>query len=167
MIAGRAYQDYLDVVTRALLDGDLATMLRHVALPFKISTHSFRIVMTCPEELDVFGSDLRALLSDHNVTLYRRTCIEASFVDASRSMIIGSHLTEAYTDEGPAMPSHTGSMALLRIDGIWKAIWLDSRVNDNVVAMLSADESKAQAKTRLISEMSGHTRRHPTKGSNK
>jgi hypothetical protein len=162
----RQYQDYLDVVTRALLDGDLATMLRHVALPFMISTRSYRVVVTCTEELDLFVSDLRALLVEHKVTLYRRTCIEARFVDASRNTIIGTHLTEAFTDDGPAMPGNTGSMALLRIDGVWKAIWLDSRVNDNVVAMLSEDVSKAQAKTRLISEMSSHPRRYPKKGSN-
>lgn len=165
-MAKRAYQDYLDVVTRALLEGDLATMLQHVALPFVISTRSYRLVATRPEELDVFVSDLRALLADHKVTLYRRTCIEARFVDASRNTIIGSHLTEAFTDDGPAMPSHTGGMALLRIDGTWKAIWLDSNADDNVIAILSKDVSKAQAKTRLITEMSSQARRHPKKESN-
>ncbi|MBF9060336.1 hypothetical protein HKCCSP123_14215 [Rhodobacterales bacterium HKCCSP123] len=161
------YQSFLDTVSRAVMDGDLVTVLRHVALPLMMSTRNRQIVASCPEEMDIVMSDLRSHLRAHDVTVYRRTCIEAGYFPGMSDMIIGRHLTEALSHDGPAMPSHTSHMALLLIGGQWKALWLESDADDRVIPMLSSDLSHAQAAAALTNQVAGHDSRPPMKGPEK
>jgi hypothetical protein len=160
----RLYQSHLDTVSRAVLEGDLATILQHIALPNMMSTRTKRVVATCPEEMDVIVSDIRAQLLARNVTEFRRTCIEANFVVGVPDMIVGRHRTEALSHGVPVLPEYAGSMAMMRINGTWQGIWLDTDADDLAVTMLSADFIEASDRVRRAVETGGPTGQPPMKG---
>ena len=66
-VAMQIYQDNLDAVSKALMDGDLREVMRYIAIPNMMSTHDTEIVMSSPEELDMVITDFREALLDRGV----------------------------------------------------------------------------------------------------
>lgn len=148
--AVRIYQENLNVVSRALMEGDLQLMMRHIAVPNMMSTNDTEIVMSSPEELDLVMSDFRNQLLDRGVETYVRTCLDAAFVVGRDDMIAGRHKTETTGKQGVAVPEYLNHMVLMRIDGQWKGIWLQAIMDNTKLQILSPDIAAAQAEARRM-----------------
>ncbi|MCR9109921.1 hypothetical protein [Marivita sp. XM-24bin2] len=149
-LAKRIYQENLDAVSKALMDGDLREMMRHIAIPNMMSTHDTEIVMSSPEELDIVMTDFRAQLLARGVEVYTRTCLEADFVVGRDDMIAGHHRTETEGADGVAVNPYLNHMVLMRIDGRWMGIWLQAILKNTELEILSPDIAAAQAEARRM-----------------
>jgi hypothetical protein len=150
-LARQIYQDNLDAVSKALMDGDLHEMMRHIAVPNMMSTHDTEIVMSSPEELDLVTSDFREHLRGRGVETYTRTCLEAAFVAGRDDMIAGRHQTETTGRNGVvAVAPYVNHMVLMQIDDQWKGIWLQAILANSELEILSPDIAAAQAETRRM-----------------
>jgi hypothetical protein len=154
-MAVRIYQANLDAVSAALMAGDLCAMLEHIAIPNMMATRDCQIVMTCPEELDMVMQDFRAQLLARGMVAYRRSCIEAGFVQGMPDMIAGQHTTTIECRDGSTLPCYHNHSVLLRIDGRWQGIWLEAILDNTDLEILSPDIAAAQAQARRILERSG------------
>lgn len=148
--AVRIYQENLDAVSKALMEGDLHLMMRHIAVPNMMSTNDTEIVMSSPEELDLVMSDFRNQLLDRGVETYVRTCLDAAFVVGRDDMIAGRHRTETRGRQGVAGPEYLNHMVLMRIDGRWMGIWLQAIMDNTELQILSPDIAAAQAEARRM-----------------
>lgn len=148
--AVRIYQDNLDAVSKALMEGDLREMMRHIAIPNMMSTHDTEIVMSSPEELDMVMSDFRTQLMGRGVETYTRTCLEADFVAGRDDMIAGRHRTETKGANGVAVNPYLNHMVLMRIDGSWMGIWIQAILANTELEILSPDIAAAQAEARRL-----------------
>jgi hypothetical protein len=148
--AVRIYQENLDAVSKALMEGDLHLMMRHIAVPNMMSTNDTEIVMSSPEELDLVMSDFRNQLLDRGVETYVRTCLDAAFVAGRDDMIAGRHRTETRGRQGVAGPEYLNHMVLMRIDGRWMGIWLQAIMDNTELQILSPDIAAAQAEARRM-----------------
>ena len=148
--AVRIYQDNLDAVSKALMDGDLQEMMKFIAIPNMMSTRDTELVMSSPEELDMVMQDFRAQLLARGVTSYRRICLEADFVTGRDDMIAGHHRTETRSDTGVAVEPYLNHMVLMRIDGRWMGIWLQAIMDNTELQILSPDIAAAQAEARRM-----------------
>jgi hypothetical protein len=155
VIAQRIYQENLDAVFRALMDGDLNQMLDHIAIPNMIATRDSQIVMSSHEEVDMVMQDFRSHLISRGVTEYHRVCIEADFVAGRRDMIAGRHETTARGADGVLITPYTSHMVLMTIGGRWQLIWLQAVMDNTELQMLSPDIAEAQAEAHRILETSG------------
>ena len=149
-LAMRYYQDNLDAVSKALMEGDLREVMRHIAIPNMMSTHDTEIVMSSPEELDMVITDFRSALLERGVASYVRTCLEADFVVGSDDMIAGRHRTYTADAEGTPITSYLNHMVLMRINGSWMGIWLQSIMANTELQILSPDIAAAQAEARRV-----------------
>ena len=148
--AVRIYQDNLDAVSKALMDGDLREVMRHIAIPNMMSTHDTEIVMSSPEELDIVITDFRAALLDRGVVSYIRTCLEADFVAGRDDMIAGRHRTDTADANGVPVTSYLNHMVMMQIDGTWMGIWLQAIMANTELQILSPDIAAAQAEARRV-----------------
>ena len=149
-VAMQIYQDNLDAVSKALMDGDLREVMRYIAIPNMMSTHDTEIVMSSPEELDMVITDFREALLDRGVSSYVRTCLDADFVVGRDDMIAGRHRTDTADAKGVPITSYLNHMVLMRIDGTWMGIWLQSIMANTELQILSPDIAAAQAEARRV-----------------
>ncbi len=154
--AFRIYQSNLDAVSAAIMAGDYIAIRRHLGIPNMMSTTDREIVMTSVEEFDLVMMDFREELIAKGMIDYRRTCIEAKFVAGRRDMVAGRHHTEVVLKNGTSLPRYENHSVIMRIDGNWMGIWLESAMDNSVLQLLSPDIAAAQAQARRILERSGH-----------
>lgn len=152
-LARKIYQTNLDLVSAALLAGDLGEMLRHIAVPNMMSTRDTEIVMSSPEELDMVMQDFRSQLLARGMQSFRRVCTEARFVAGTTDMVAGIHRTEVLGPKGVVMPPYLNHMVLMRIGGQWKGIWLQAIMDNTELEILSPDIAAAQAQARRLLEL--------------
>ena len=150
--AERIYQANLNVVSDALMAGDLCAALEHIAIPNLMSTNDREIVMASPEEFDLVMQDFRAKLIEMGITRYTRRCLEADFVPGMTDMIAGRHETRMSYADGRLYPPFPSRMVLMRYGTAWKGIWLQTEMNSSEVEILSPDIAAAQADARRALE---------------
>lgn len=154
--AVRIYQSNLDAVSAAVLAGDCIEIRRHLGIPNMMSTPDREIVMSSVEEFDLVVMDFRDELIAKGMVDYRRTCLEAKFVAGRRDMIAGRHHTDVILRDGTSLPRYENHSVIMRINGTWMGIWLESAMDDSVLQLLSPDIAAAQAQARRMLERSGH-----------
>lgn len=153
--AQQIYQANLDAGSAALMAGDTRAAIDHIAIPNMMATLDCEIVIASPEEFDIVLQDFRQKLLDMGADRYRRICTEADFVPGMADMIAGRHRTEITLKDGRAIPAYENRMVLLRIDGQWKGIWLQTLLSNHEIEILSPDIAEAQAKAHRGLEASG------------
>ena len=138
------YQHNLDCVSRALLEGDLATMLEHLALPHLMVTDDTQVVIASPDELLIGMNGYREYLAATGVTSYSRVVRQASFVPSRSDLIVGRHDSVILRDGQPDPVLYPNRMTLMRIEGRWMSVQIemDGRNADNPV--IAADMAQAQ-----------------------
>ena len=155
------YQANLDAVSEAILTGDLPVLRRHLAIPIMLYGPTSEVVISSVEELEIVVSDYREQLIARGFTAYRRTCIEAEVQPGFPDMIVGRHRTEIMAGRNPLLPPYHCKLALMRIDGSWKAVWEQVECRRDEIEFLSPDFTAAQK--RAHSAM-GHRPDKPPKG---
>ncbi len=119
------YQYNLDCVSRALFEGDLATMLDHLALPHLMMTADTEVVIASPDELLIGITDYREYLAATGVTGYSRVCRQASFVPSRNDLIVGRH-DSVLVRKGQREPVlYANRMTLMRIEGRWMSVQIE------------------------------------------
>ena len=140
------YQANLDAVSDAILTGDLPRLRRHVAIPIMLYGPASEVVVSSIEEMEIVIADYRQELIAKGFTSYTRTCLSARFQAGRRDMILGRHSTLILAGRAEIMPAFDVEMALMRIDGAWKAIWQQVVTRDAPIEFLAADITEAQKK---------------------
>lgn len=138
------YQANLDAVSQAIMTGDLPLLRQHIAIPILLSGPTSEIVVSSVEELEIVVSDYREELIGKGFTAYRRTCIEAQVQPGQSDMIVGRHRTEIMAGRNHLLPPYECKLALMLIDGGWKAVWEQVECPRNEIEFLSRDISDAQ-----------------------
>lgn len=112
-----AYQEALDVVSQAVLEGDFATYLTRIDLPYLIQMENARHLIQSAEDLLPTFKALSSGLILRGVTHYERLAREADYADRDR--IEGWHYTHLIANgEHIAYPKksyHT----IVRRGGVW------------------------------------------------
>lgn len=112
------YQDWLDIVSGALLAEDIETISAHVALPYLHRSIDTRIVVETRHDLDsgfrTFARALRAL----GVNQFIRLVTSAEFL--STEYLQGHHVTHILRNATPVVPSYVNRMVLRRGPNAWK-----------------------------------------------
>lgn len=142
--AASIYQANLDAVSEAIMTGDLHALRRHVAIPIMLYAPSSEVVVSSIEEMEILIADYRQQLIARGFTSYRRECLSARFQSGMRDMIIGQHSTVIMAGRTEVMPKFDVQMALMRIDGAWKAIWQEVVAENTSIEFLAQDITDAQ-----------------------
>lgn len=160
--AQEIYQANLDAFSVAVMAGDMRAALEQVAIPNLMATSDCEIVIASAEMFDIVMSDFRQKMLDSGVIGYRRTCTEAAFVPGMTDMIAGRHHSLLTLEGGKHLPPYQNRMVLLRIDGAWQSIWLQTEVKNTELELLSPDIAAAQAEAHRLLEQTGRAMTPPT-----
>lgn len=140
------YQANLDCVSHAIMTGDLPLVLCHVAIPIMLYGPCSEVVVSSVEEMEILITDYRQQLIAQGFTNYVRTCVAAHFQPGLPDMIVGQHSTRIMAGRTEVMPTFHVQMSLMRIDGVWKAIWQQVVAEDAKIEFLARDITDAQKK---------------------
>ena len=111
------YQDLLDRMGAALVSGDAAAFLRHVALPGTIGTETETIVIDRPDMARRHFAGFHAALRAHNVDAYTRIARSAVFAGADR--IRGRHDTVITSGGKLVAPRFENEMEIVLSGSTW------------------------------------------------
>ncbi|WP_299402880.1 hypothetical protein [uncultured Roseobacter sp.] len=122
------YQETLDVLSNAIMTDDTGTALARTKLPHLHRTLSSEVVVETPEDLVkgilAFGQAVKGLGATNLV----RLATEAEFL--SENYIAGYHVTHTLRDAVPVVDSYASRMVLLREDGVWKMLEVESMLDN-------------------------------------
>ena len=138
------YQANLDAVSEAIMTGDLHLLRRHIAIPIMLYGPASEVVVSSIEEMEILISDYRAQLIAKGFTAYRRHCLTAQVQPGPSKMIVGRHRTEIMAGLNHIVPPYDCTLALMRIDGAWMAVWEQVEDCATTVEFLSPDMTDAQ-----------------------
>ncbi len=142
--AQEIYKANLDAVSAGILTGDFRLIVQHIGVPILMATGSREVVVSSVEEMEILISDYRQQLIAKGLVEYRRTCLWAEFQPSMPDMIVGGHRTEIRSATGFIVPPYHCRLALMRIDGRWKAIWEQAHIAEESLEFLAADIALAQ-----------------------
>jgi hypothetical protein len=111
------YQDLLDRMGAALVAGDAAAFLHHVALPCRITTETETIVIDSEATARRHFEGFHAALRSQNVDAYTRVARSAVFAGADR--IRGRHDTVITSGGKLVAPRFENEMEIALSDGTW------------------------------------------------
>lgn len=146
------YQSTLDAIIAAVMTNDLAALHRRVGLPHFISTNATQLIIASIEELDMVLSDYHSQLKRQGVTEYRRTCLKAEFQKHDPETIVGVHRSEILSHGKYVVEPFLCHVALMKIEGVWKAVWEQAVVDQTHLEMLNPELALAQAKAQKVLE---------------
>jgi hypothetical protein len=140
------YQRNLDAVSEAVWTGDLALILRHIAIPNQMLTNDAEYVIASPDEMLILVTDFRAELTRLGADSYRRICRTADFVPGQDDLIVGQHETFILKNGTPLRPPYLNDMTLIRsADGLWRGCRIEARAtNAGMLMIISPDMAAAQ-----------------------
>ncbi len=144
--APEIYKANLDAVSAGILTGDFRLIVQHIGIPILMATGSREVVVSSVEEMEILITEYRQQLIEKGLVEYRRTCLWAEFQKPLPDMIMGEHRTEIRSATGLIVPPYHCRLALMRIDGQWKAIWEHAHIVEDDVEFLATDIAKAQAR---------------------
>jgi hypothetical protein len=158
-IASQIYQANLDAVSAAVMTGDLPVLRRHVAIPIMLYGPASEVVVSSIEEMEILIFEYRQQLIARGFTSYDRTCLSAQFQPGMPDMILGHHSTLIMAGRAELMPRFDVQMALMRIEGQWKAIWQQVVAEEAPIEFLARDITDAQKKAHAAFATQGGARR--------
>ncbi len=113
-------QDVLDTQSRALLDGDVATMRTTLNTPYRRITMDVDLIVENEADLhagvSAFSNSLRSL----GVNQLIRLATDAEFINDQ--MIEGHYVTHALRNATKMVPSYLNRIVLQNVDGVWRTI---------------------------------------------
>lgn len=143
--AAAIYQHNLDVVSHALWVGDLALMLRHIALPNQMLTQDAEIVITSADEMLILMTEFREVLRNLGADHYMRVCLGASFLSPAGDIIVGQHNAYILRQGTLLRPVYANDMTLiLGTDGQWRGVRIEARACNTDYPILSPDMAADQ-----------------------
>lgn len=122
------YQETLDVLSRALMEGDWALALARIKLPHLQRTQSTEIVVETAEDLIIGLTAFRDALRGRGATHLVRLATDAEFM--SENYMAGHHVTHTLRDAVPVVDSYANRMVLLREDGLWKVLEVECMLDN-------------------------------------
>jgi hypothetical protein len=139
------YQRNLDAVSQALWTGDLALILRHIAIPNQMLTNDAELIIASADEMHLAMTDFRDTLRRLGADRYLRVCRKAAFVPGRHDMIIGVHDTFILSDGVPVRPPYQNLMTLIQsADAGWRGIRIEAQAENTDYPILSPDLAEAQ-----------------------
>lgn len=112
------YQQALDVVSNAVLQGDFKRYSDQIDLPYLVHTNLARLLIHAVEELRPTFDALCQRLQAHKVTHYERVARAADYVGADR--IDGWHFTHLISNGAHAAAPHSARLVLVRRTVGWR-----------------------------------------------
>lgn len=113
------FQDWLDRIGAAVIEGDYPTYANAVSLPFLLVTENATISVDDDTTLQEGFVSYRKMLSTQGVTHMVR--LSSGTTDLGPDLIVGNYTTHLLINARPALPPFVSSMTLRCEDGIWKA----------------------------------------------
>lgn len=138
------YQTNLDRVSLAVWTRNLPMLLRHLAVPNRMTTIDTEIVLGSPEEVEITMNDLRDHLERTGAEWYERRCLKAGFVPVNSAMIVGQHITIIRKDGQPLVEPYLSHMTLMQIDGRWQATSCDTDAHNDNLNVIARDMAEGQ-----------------------
>jgi len=114
------YQQVLDILSDALLDGDANAFRRYIHLPHSIVTEEFSVTLETEDELRVQFIGFTAALGNLRVDDYTRTARTATFEGPDR--IVGTHVSYLTEHGKLVVPEFEGSIILEKRIGQWGCV---------------------------------------------
>ena len=148
--ATEIYQANLDAVSAGMMTGDFHAFFTHIGMPIMMATGSREVVVSSYEEMLILVTEYREQLLSQGMVDFRRFCLWADWQPAAPDMIMGCHRTEIRSVTGYVIPPYQCQLALMRIDGVWKAIWEQANVAEDRIEFLAADIALAQEKAHAV-----------------
>ncbi len=112
------YQELLDILSDALLEGDFEKFLPHIMLPHVMQTLSGTLTMENEEELRRSFQGYSDSLKAHKVTNYIRLVDHAEFDGPDR--ISGEHTTHILHNANHLVPPYPNRFVFERQGGVWR-----------------------------------------------
>ena len=144
------YQANLDAVTAGIVNDDFGLLSRHLAVPLLLMSGTSQIVLSTASELQAAIARYGMQLREKGVIHYRRSCLAAEFQPGDPTMIFGTHRTEMICADGPLMAPYQAQLVLMRIDGLWKAIWQQAFGDESRFPFLDAEAVERQRQAHAL-----------------
>jgi hypothetical protein len=112
------YQDVLDLLSDAALNGDTDVFRRYICLPFTVTTQSGTFVTRTCEDLFTSFRVFTDMLKSQGTTDYIRLARDARFVGPG--LIEGVHYTHALRDGFRVMAPYASRMVIRREGDLWR-----------------------------------------------
>lgn len=122
------YQETLDILSRALMEGDWEVAQARIKLPHLQRTQSTQVVVETAEDLIIGLTAYRDALRGRGATHLVRLATDAEFM--SENYIAGHHVTHTLNNAVPVMDSYANRMVLLREDGLWKVLEVECMLDN-------------------------------------
>ncbi|MBF9060337.1 hypothetical protein HKCCSP123_14220 [Rhodobacterales bacterium HKCCSP123] len=139
------YQETVDALNATIMARDIEGFYRLVALPFFVSLPSSQVIISSVEELDLMLCDFHAQLRHKKVTQYRRICLQASFQQHDRNMIVGVHRSEILSHGTYVVEPFLVHSAFIKVEGVWRNFWEQVVINQTHLELIHPDLIKAQS----------------------
>ncbi|RYI35174.1 MAG: hypothetical protein EON48_01250 [Acetobacteraceae bacterium] len=111
------YQRALNVVSKAILEGDFETYLAQIDLPYLVHTETARHLMSSADDLRATFETLSRGLAARGVTHYERIARTADYVASNR--IEGLHYTHLIANGSHVAYPHSSRHAIVRRGTRW------------------------------------------------
>jgi hypothetical protein len=141
METGRAkaiYQDWLDMVSRQMMDGAFDALAASMVYPNRMETADGVLIYATPEEMTASATSFRSFLQSLGATDYHRICDTAEF-DAEGTGISGEHTTYILKGGNYALRPYRNRMRLQLDGGTWKGAGLAAAVLNHTCTILPPD----------------------------
>ncbi|MCV3270538.1 hypothetical protein [Roseobacter sinensis] len=122
------YQETLDILSRALMEGDWEVAQARIKLPHLQRTQSIEIVVETAEDLIIGLTAFRDALLGRGATHLVRLATDAEFM--SENYLSGHHVTHTLNNAVPVVESYANRMVLLREDGLWKVLEVECMLDN-------------------------------------
>jgi hypothetical protein len=135
-----AYQTALDVVSDAVMTGDLHTLRRMSRLPYPVRSLTGSHIVDTDEKLVANFEGFSRKVREMGVTHYVRVARHASFTGPDK--IEGVHVTYFYRNGEEVLAPYENRMILVREYGLWRVAAADhAMLNDGwpVVTPVAGD----------------------------
>lgn len=162
--ARKIYQTNLNRVSLALWTRNLPMMLRHLAVPNRMTTIDAEIVLGSPEEVEIAMNDLRDHLESTGAEWYERRCLQADFVPVNPDMIVGEHVTIIHKDGQHVVEPYISHMTLMRIGGRWQATSCDTDGHNDKLNVIAKDMAEGQRREHQARSKAADAPRPPSGG---
>ncbi|MGO4907751.1 hypothetical protein ACEN2J_05395 [Pseudorhodobacter sp. W20_MBD10_FR17] len=120
MDADEILQEYLDVISDAVMAQDWEAYQGKIMLPLQLITHTANINVATPEELRAGFEAFCQTLQMQKVTHYVRLVETAKRLD--QDLITGRYVSHLMAGAHRILPPYTSQMTLRRHGGVWRAV---------------------------------------------
>jgi hypothetical protein len=140
-------QDWLDIVTNAVMQGDYTAYRAHICLPFHLITHSASLRIDDDAPLRQGFDSFLQMLRSQRVTDYIRLASGAEQLDDV--LITGRYVSHLLVNGTRLLPPFKSAITLRREDGVWRAASITNALANSrwPIHLLHVDDSKTSEGT--------------------